>query len=313
MFKTSRLSSIISITAAVTAFCSIAAAEREVYFSQVFYPDFPYGQIYGVNLDGTGLHQVIDTGNGIRGLDVDFDAGLIYWSDVNADKIMRCDLNGLAVEDIVTSYMDWPHAIDVVPSMNKVFWGDSVFQELGSASLDSGSGGAFLSTSFAGDVKVDEANAKIYWNEHVGSNDAVIRRADLDGSNVEVVLAGAGKPSHLAIDFTTEWMYWTDYANDVVRRARLDGTDVQDLYVVGANQNPDGIALDLADGKVYWGQHITTVPHHSRIMRMNLDGSNPETFLEGEFGIIGNIVIIPEPGTFVLLFTVAPLLARRRQ
>ena len=136
-------------------------------------------------------------------------------------------------------------------------------------------------------------NGKIYWTANISDppwNQGKIMCADLDGTNIETVVTGAGKPADIALDAIDGKVYWTDYAFDVVRRANLDGTDVEDLYVVGANLNPGGIALDRAEGRVYWGQDITSSPHTAKIMRMNLDGSNPEDVADG-FGLVSDITL----------------------
>ena len=68
-------------------------------------------------------------------------------------------------------------------------------------------------------------------------------------------------PSNLSI-------YWTDQGTDKIQRA--DGSNVQDLVTQGL-QEPDGITLDVAGGKMYWTDFGT-----NKIQRANLDGSNIE-------------------------------------
>ena len=63
-------------------------------------------------------------------------------------------------------------------------------------------------------------------------------------------------------------LYWTDTGTDKIQRANLDGTNVQDLVTTGL-ERPDGIALDLAGGKMYWADFGT-----DKIQRANLDGTN---------------------------------------
>ena len=65
-------------------------------------------------------------------------------------------------------------------------------------------------------------------------------------------------------------MYWTDYRVNRIRRANLDGSAVEDL-VVTTLDNPYGIALDVAGGKIYWTDAGT-----EKIQRADLDGSHVE-------------------------------------
>lgn len=66
-------------------------------------------------------------------------------------------------------------------------------------------------------------------------------------------------------------IYWTDLEIGKIQRANLNGSNVQDVITMGPiSIGPYGIALDVADGKVYWGDWIWG------ISRADLDGSNVE-------------------------------------
>jgi sugar lactone lactonase YvrE len=78
--------------------------------------------------------------------------------------------------------------------------------------------------------------------------------------------AAYGMNTHSAM---FEKIYWTDYGDNKIQRANLDGSNVEDLIT---NLNiPFGIALDIAGGKMYWTEFGT-----NKIRRANLDGSNVE-------------------------------------
>jgi hypothetical protein len=118
-------------------------------------------------------------------------------------------------------------------------------------------------------------------------------RCDLNGSNFETIVTLTDKPAYLAIDVDGGKIYWTDYVVDVVRRANLDGTLIEELYAAGANLNPDGIALDLTAGKIYWGQTTDLFADISKLMRMNLDGSQPQDVTGSDFGLISDVTLGP--------------------
>ena len=66
-----------------------------------------------------------------------------------------------------------------------------------------------------------------------------------------------------------------------VQRANLDGSSPEALVTTGL-VNPQGIALDVAGGKMYWTDSGTGGPNaleDDKIQRANLDGSNVETLL----------------------------------
>ncbi len=68
-------------------------------------------------------------------------------------------------------------------------------------------------------------------------------------------------------------VYWTDNGAVKIQRARLDGTNVEDLVMEGLS-DPQGIALDLPANKMYW-----TDAGSLKIQRANLDGSNIEDLI----------------------------------
>ena len=157
---------------------------------------------------------------------------------------------------------------------------------------------------------------KLYW-----TTDDKIRRADLDGSNIQEIVTGKKNLRGLAVDSVDEKIYWTvawTLNTDVVPKiqtADLDGSNIQDLVErVGSAQ---GIAVDGAGNKMYWtrpeiiqtadldgmntqglitsGLHTPqnialdiagnkiywTEPRLNKIQRANLDGSNIQNVVEG--------------------------------
>ena len=134
------------------------------------------------------------------------------------------------------------------------------------------------------DVALDIAGNKMYWTDS-GS----IRRADLDGTNVENVIRDAVQfPVGIALDIAGNKMYWVDLYTDKVQRADLNGENIEDLVTTGQGKL-GGIALDIARNKMYWMDS-------GSIRRADLDGENIEDLITGlpdKFGgialdIVGN-------------------------
>ena len=112
---------------------------------------------------------------------------------------------------------------------------------------------------------------KLYWT----TNDK-IRRADLDGSNIQEIVTDKKNLRGLAVDSADEKIYWTvawTLNTDVVPKiqtADLDGSDIQDL--VERVGNAQGIAVDSDGNKMYWtrGEKIQTA---------SLDGMNTQSLI----------------------------------
>jgi hypothetical protein len=274
------------------AFAASGAAAQTIYFADIFVPDFSHGSIRRISADGSGLETLFEVGGGLRGFDIDLAAGKIYWTDVNVPAIRRANLDGSGVETVLSSVLTWPPDVLLNVAADTMYFGDQVEFELSRAALD-GSGHVVLrSTAFHTGIAADLLAGKLYWSTSPSMFFGDIVRTDLAGANLETVITNSGKPARLAVDPAGGWIYWTDYVVDVVRRGRLDGSQVQDLYFVGANFNPRGIALDLEHGLVYWGQDIDFDGTGGRLMRMGLDGFLPETVADG-LGQVNDLFIVP--------------------
>ena len=248
----------------------------------------PYARrIQRANLDGSVVEDLV-TGIGIDidltapgfftlgRITLDIDAGKMYWTDDNGRKINRANLDGTDIEplvgegigfggialDVIAGKMYYYHKFplddpddDLVTVENKIY----------RANLD-GSGPEELFDGNAGDIALDVSAGKMYWTGSGG-----IRRANLDGSDVELVGEGG---RGLALDLAAGKMYWV--GPEQIRRANLDGTDIEPLVEEGLGSpiGPNGIALDVTGGKMYW------VDFDLRsVRRANLDGSNVEELI----------------------------------
>ena len=121
-------------------------------------------------------------------------------------------------------------------------------------------------------IVVDAAGGKIYWTEKTGDQTARIRRANLNGTNVQLVRALTSVPHGLAIDTSNGKLYITN-AWGKVQRMNLAGTGFQPNFIVNL-QSPQGVTVDIAAKKVYWTER-------SKIRRANLDGSNIQDVATG--------------------------------
>lgn len=271
----------IGLTATVGMLLSNAVDAGTLYFAEIFNPERSDGSIRRVESDGSDMETLVNTGGGVRGLAVDLAGGKLYWTDVEALAIRRAGLDGDNQEDLVTDDLEWPRSIVLDAGLDRFYWGDQLSATISVANLDGSDAEPIRSTEFHAGLAIDALHGKLYWSTSVSQWDGDILRSDLDGGNVETVVTGEGKPAGVAIDVEGGKLYWTDYVVDVVRRSNLDGSDIEDIYVVGSNRNPRCITLDLAEGKVYWGQDVEIQGNTGKIMRMDLDGADPETVIEG--------------------------------
>jgi hypothetical protein len=293
--ESSALFTHLSIALTLATLCAPNARAIGIYFADLFVPSVDYGSIRYIATSGEDLETLNITGGGLRALDVDGPNGKIYWCDANNFVIRRSDLNGCNQEDLVTKGVLFPSAIALHNSAGKMYWGDQLNNFIYRANKDGTNVEPVLPTAFHRGIAIDAINNKIYWSTSNTTLKGDIKRANLDGSNIETVVSSLDpefKPSAIALDVVGGKVYWTDYVVDIVRRANLNGTMMEDLYVVGANHNPRGIVVDRLAGKVYWGQDIDFDGTGGMLMRMNLDGSSVETVASG-LGLVNYLALGP--------------------
>ncbi|MDE0684777.1 MAG: hypothetical protein OXI63_17805, partial [Candidatus Poribacteria bacterium] len=201
---------------------------------------------------------------------LDMAGGKMYWTDSGTEKIQRANLDGSNIEDIVTGVKD-PNGIALDVAGGKMYWAG--WDNIQRADLD-GQNIEDLVEPYIDIIEEDVASGKVYWT--VGFN-GKIQRADL-GQNIddhvkscidniiEEGLAGV-YPLGIALDVAGGKMYWTEKWPNKIRRANLDGSNIEDIHI---GEPLHGIALDVAGGKVYWTDRDDGM---NRILRVNLDGS----------------------------------------
>jgi sugar lactone lactonase YvrE len=121
---------------------------------KMYWTDLGIGKIQRVNLEGTGLHDLVTTGLRFpRGIAVDDRGGKIYWLDAGTLKVHRANLDGSEVEDLVTKGLPAPGGITVDVAGGKMYWTDSATDKIQRANLDGTGVEDLVSTYAAGPVK----------------------------------------------------------------------------------------------------------------------------------------------------------------
>ncbi len=260
------------------------------------------------NLRNLNIQSIVNMGlNGPYDIALDTQRDKIYWTVTG--KIQRANLDGPNARNVITGlYYPRYIALDVIAS--KVYWIQGTTPGLRGlfkhkiccANLD----GTDVQDLISGlnsprSIALNMQEGKMYWTEGTSEtkgrrfgeiwiegtpHTAKIRRANLDGTEIQDVITTGDYPYGIALDLINGKIYWTEYNFDSgrIRCANLDGTNVQDL-VDGLN-NPNDIALDMESDKMYW---IDT--RSNKIQSANLHGIGVQDVINGVFGY-GSIAVV---------------------
>ena len=236
-----------------------------------------WGKVQRMNLNGSGFQpNLIVNLESPQAIAVDVVERKIYWTEEG--KIRRANLDGSNRQDVATG-LGTPDGIFLQttpveilireaqrPPMYWVNAGVGTLQSLTGSSVDR----LVPNVQNATSVAVDMARGRVYWAEQTGNNSGRIRRANLNGTNVQLIRELTSVPHQLALDPANGTLYLTD-SRGKVQRMNLNGSGFQPDFVVNL-ESPQAIAVDAAGGKVYWTEQ--TGNNSGRIRRANLNGSN---------------------------------------
>ena len=217
-------------------------------------------------------------------------AGDIYWTQIagpsGTHSIQRAHADGSDVQTVLTG-LQHPRGMAVDIANGRMYWMEPGILKIRSANLDGSNITDVVATDdSAAGLALDPHGHKIYWTDqngvaiNSGQKTARIRRANLDGSNVEdLVTQNLTQPVGIALDLLRGKIYWTNLERSFdglgeIQRCNLDGSGVENV-ATGIDE-ANGLAIDVLHGKLYWTELRTKT-----IQRANLDGSQIENLVTG--------------------------------
>lgn len=152
------------------------------------------------------------------------------------------------------------------------------------------------------DIALDVVAGKMYWTTAIDEegSGAKIQRADLDGTNVEDVLADLPKQVRgIDVDAVGGKVYWTDMAAGEIRRANLDGSSPE--TVLGGLVKPHDIALDPGADRLYWIGNIADADDPiATLGRATMDGGSPVTVRDDLSQHARDLIVVYHPSFGIL-------------
>src|SRR6201991_4268291 len=211
---------------------------------RVFFLDMSGGHIESVNPDGSDRRGILEGLNRMPdGIDVDVEAGHIYWTNMgknpsaNDGSLERANLDGSNRKTIV------PQGATFTPKQ----------------------------------LRLDKPGGKVYWSDREGMR---VMRANFDGSNIETLAdtsEGDARPGRdatkwcvgIAVDHERKQFYWTQKGADNAGEGRIlrasfelpqgespaKRTDIELLF--DRLPEPIDLELDLGNRMLYWPARAT--------------------------------------------------------
>jgi hypothetical protein len=277
--------------------------------------------------DDRGIHRDLNTAPSesptlfdtfeTRGLAVDSASGRLWWSDVlplgsplPGGVIRTGSAKGGAVTDVVT-HLPAPAGVALDALRGRIYWSDlgdaNNASAIFSANLDGSEAKKLVSAAYISDIAgiaLDPIHDKLYFTYINPLLDSLltggIGRADLDGSNLEPIVGGQGKPIGIAVDAAGGGVYWADAMNlgpagasVAIKAADLDGLNPR--TILGGLNEPYGVALDVQEKNVYWTDRGT-----GKIQRTGMSGILPyfQDVLTGLPSPTALVIVPTPPGDF---------------
>ncbi|KAK1335726.1 hypothetical protein QTO34_003519, partial [Cnephaeus nilssonii] len=158
---------------------------------------------------------------------------LVFWSDVTLDRILRANLNGSNVEEVVSTGLESPGGLAVDWVHDKLYWTDSGTSRIEVANLDG-------------------AHRKVLLWQNLEKPRAIALHPmeGMDGSGRRIIAdTHLFWPNGLTIDYAGHRMYWVDAKHHVIERANLDGSHRKAVISQGL---PHPFAITVFEDSLYW-------------------------------------------------------------
>gem|GEM_PF-5797938 len=237
--------------------------------------------LYWASADGSHTATVVSGLQLAIGVAVDQVNGYLYYSDDNAGTITRSDLNGANGTVIVNGTSPAGLALDV--SAGKLYWADVSANAIMRADLD-GSNPQTLNTDPIQspiNLALDPANNRLFF---ITYNTTHLGTMAMSGGADTTLLSPGGQGIGVVIDVDANKMYFS-IRGDSISRCDLDGRNLDATFITGES-NVHGLALGIANNKIYWATTTT-------IRSANLaDGSNKQDITDTNYTYVPGFIFV---------------------
>lgn len=191
---------------------------------KIYFSDFnvsPEGNIWRINLDGSGLEAIASGINDPYGIALDTAAGKVYWVDDDGN-VSKANLDGSSPEIgfFNVAGAQW-RAIALDVENNKMYVYDVNLEEIYAVNMDGTSPQVIIAGNYGYALAIDTVNNKIYFDDQ---REEFLKVANLDGTNIQTIDDNGTRIYGMDIDNDTNKLYWSGRDSGELYSANLDGT-----------------------------------------------------------------------------------------
>ena len=237
---------LVLVTGASAQSLVVDPARRVLYWTSSAPPS-----IQRVSLDDPKTETVVTIERGRpESLALHAETGRVYWTESGTNLVRCAQLDGGKVETLVELDAP-PRGIALDSEGEKLYWTTVEPRPAIQRSNLDGSGSETIVPAsklvHPGDIELDLVAGQLYWVDRFDPGRGAIRRARLDGSQVEDVLRDLRSPSALALDSKLRRVYWADLETQEIRMAELvrAGTESAGETVVQVVAKRVGRTMDV--------------------------------------------------------------------
>lgn len=180
----------------------------------------------------------------------------VYWANAQL-KIQQANLDGTGLTTLPVILSMFPSGISVDALHQKLYIAVPANGNIIQTNLNGTNQTNIVVGANPQNIVVDANGGKIYWPDGTAPSTITIKRANLDGSNIQTLItfpSGAQTltVSGFALDTLRKKMYWS--TAKAIQRANLDGTSIETIFQNGTSIQQ--ISVDIFNREIFWTDYI---------------------------------------------------------
>ena len=255
----------------------------------VYWGDAQTGTLH--RLIGDDVENLLPTVKNATSLAIDMAGGKLYWTEITGKRrgrIRRARFDGTPNVQLVKNLTSVPQSL-ALDAVNGKLYLTNTWGKVQRLNVDGSNFKPNLITGLNApqSLVIDRTGGKLYWTEKTSDTTGKIRRANLDGTDIQLVKSLTSVPHGIALDTAKRKVYLTN-AWGKIQRMNVDGLNFKPNLITGLD-SPKGITLDIANSKIYWTEQ-------NSIRRANLNGKNIQNVVTGLRSPASFVLSIPAVG-----------------